>query len=124
VIPGDRICLKEDDMKYISGMIIILAVCIGLCSLAAGAGDVERGRALFNDPDAVGGVRACSACHPDGSGLSGAGAKKEFHVAGGIQKSLEEAVNVCIVNASMGKAIDTDSAKMQDIVAYIKSLGK
>jgi cytochrome c len=111
-------------MKFIFGLISVLAVFICLCSSAIGAGDVERGRALFNDPDAFGGVRACSACHPDGSGLSEAGGKKEFHVAGGVQESLEEAVNACIKYASRGKPIETDSAQMQDIVAYIKSLGK
>jgi cytochrome c len=41
---------------------------------------------------------------------------------GGVQNSLEEAVNVCIVNANKGNAIAVDSTEMQDIVSYIKTL--
>ena len=88
------------------------------------AGDAKKGKALFSDPKSFGGARACSACHPDGSGLENAAGKKVFHVAGGTQESLEDAVNACIVNASMGKAIDIKSAQMKEIVAYIKSLKK
>jgi cytochrome c len=42
---------------------------------------------------------------------------------GGDQNSLEEAVNVCIVNANKGNAIDVNSTEMQEMVSYIKSLG-
>ncbi len=82
----------------------------------------ERGKALFNDPKFAGGLKACNGCHPAGSGLEKAGDKKEFNIMGGTQKSLEEAVNFCIVNASKGKAIDAKSDQMKDMVAYIKSL--
>jgi len=41
----------------------------------------------------------------------------------GKQESLEEAVNVCIVNANRGKTIDVKSTEMQEVVSYIKSLG-
>lgn len=84
----------------------------------------ERGKTLFNDSKAFGGQKACNECHPNGKGLEKAGEKKEFKIMGKTQKSLEEAVNFCIENASKGKAIDAKSDKMKDIVAYIKSLGK
>jgi cytochrome c553 len=84
----------------------------------------ERGKSLFNDPKAFGGKKSCSECHPQGKGLENAAGKKEFHVMGKTQKSLEEAVNTCIVNANMGKAIDPKSDQMKDIVAYIKTLKK
>lgn len=84
----------------------------------------ERGKTLFNDPKAFGGQKACNECHPGGKGLEKAGEKKEFKIMGKTQKSLEEAVNFCIENASKGKAIDPKSDKMKDIVAYINSLGK
>ena len=91
-------------------------------TLAFAADQAEKGKALFNDPNFAGGVQACSSCHPDGSGLEGAADKKEFHIMGGTQKNLEEAINFCIVNASQGKAIDVDSARMKEMVAYIISL--
>lgn len=84
----------------------------------------ERGKGHFNNPNFAGGKKACSACHPGGRGLSGSGDKKEFRVMGQQQNSLEEAINFCIVNANRGKAIAEDSTEMQEMVSYLKSLGK
>jgi cytochrome c len=84
----------------------------------------ERGKALFNDPKAFGGKTSCSSCHPDGKGMEKAAAKAEWTTPAGKTKTLEEAINVCIVNANKGKALDVKSEQMKDMVAYIKSLGK
>jgi cytochrome c len=84
----------------------------------------EQGEALFKDASFAQGKRACNSCHPDGRGLEKAGTKAEFHIMGMVQKSLEEAVNFCIVNANKGQAIDQNSDDMKDIVAYIKSVKK
>lgn len=88
------------------------------------AGDVAKGKALFNDTKFGGATsgKSCNSCHPNGKGLEKAGDKKEFNIMGKKQKSLEEAVNFCIEMAIKGKAIDTASNQMKDIVAYIKSL--
>ena len=109
--------------KFIIPLIPALALLL-VCSFAFAMKHTpeERGKTLFNDPKFAGGQKACSQCHPDGKGLQMAGDKKEFKIMGGKQMSLEEAVNVCIVNANKGKAIDTGSEQMKDIVAYIKSL--
>jgi cytochrome c len=84
----------------------------------------ERGKALFNDAKAFGGQKACSSCHPDGKGMEKAAAKAEWTTPAGKTKTLEEAINLCIVNANKGKALDVKSEQMKDLVAYIKSLGK
>jgi cytochrome c len=84
----------------------------------------ERGKTHFNNPSFAGGVKSCNMCHPDGRGLENAGAKTKFNIMGKEQSSLAEAVNVCIINANRGQAIPVDSKEMQDIVLYIKSLGK
>jgi cytochrome c len=84
----------------------------------------ERGKAYFNDRSFAGGVKSCGSCHFNGSGLENAGTKTKFNIMGGEQNSLEEAVNVCIINANRGKALPIDSQDMQDLVNYIKSLGK
>jgi cytochrome c553 len=83
-------------------------------SLAMAAGDAEKGKALFNDPKFGGGTAgvSCNSCHPDGKGLEKAADKKD----------LEKFVNACIKNALKGKGIDTKSAEMIDVVAYIESL--
>lgn len=111
-------------MKILAHSLAVAIVLGFISSYVFASGDLQKGKALFNDPKAFGGVRACSACHPDGSGLEHAAGKKQFHVAGQTQESIEEAVNACIVNASQGKAIDVKSGKMNDIVAYIISLKK
>ena len=93
-------------------------------SAALAAGSASQGKTLFNDPKFAGAMsgKSCNTCHPGGTGLEQAGSKKEFHIAGKAQKSLEDAVNACIVYAIGGKALDPKSDAIQDIVAYIKSL--
>jgi len=109
-------------MKLIKITFISLFALGSLLTLAFAAGEVEKGKTLFNDPKFAGGVKACSSCHPNGKGLEKAGDKKEFHLMDKTQKSLEEAINTCIANAIQGKAIDVKSAQMKEMVAYIKSL--
>jgi len=85
-----------------------------MLTLAMAAGDVEKGRVLFNDPKFGGGTAgmSCNSCHPDGKGLEKVG----------DMKGLQRQINACIKNPLKGKGIDTKSAEMADIVAYIKSL--
>jgi cytochrome c peroxidase len=90
-------------------------VSLGLIfSLAIAAGDVEKGKALFNDPKFGGGTTgmSCNSCHPDGKGLEKAADRKD----------LEKFVNSCIKNPLKGNGIDPKSAEMTDVVAYIKFL--
>jgi cytochrome c len=113
-------------MKVLTITVIVFIAAV-LCISGAYAmkhQSAERGKALFEDDYFAGGEKACSACHPNGRGLGKAGSKKEFHIMGKTQKSLEEAVNFCIVGANKGNAIDEKSAEMKDIVSYIKSLSK
>ena len=85
-------------------------------SLAIAVGNVEKGKALFDDPKLGGGTAgvSCNSCHPDGKGLEKAADSKD--------KDLEKQVNLCIKNALKGKGIDPKSAEMADIIAYFKSL--
>jgi len=96
-------------------MSIIFIISFGLIfSLAFAEGNVERGKALFNDPK-LGGASAgisCNSCHPNGKGLEEAA----------DNKNLEALINSCIENANKGKAIDPKSEDMANLVAYIKSL--
>jgi len=97
-------------------------------SFAYAAGNVEKGKALFNDPKAFSapGEKSCGSCHPDGKGLEKAGAegKKTWTNPGGTWLALEDANNVCIMLANKGKTIDPMSEDMKDLVAFIRSLGK
>ena len=110
----------------ITRMIFMSLLVVGLiASIGFAAGNVEKGKAMFNDPKLGTNGSTCNSCHPDGKGLEKAGdqGKKEWRTPGGAQKSLEDAVNICITMALKGKALDKKSQGMQDLVAYIKSLG-
>ncbi len=82
-------------------------------SLAIAAGNVVKGKALFNDPKLGGGTTgtSCNSCHPDGKGMEKAADRKD----------LEKQVNLCIKSALKGKGIDPKSAEMADLIAYLKS---
>jgi len=110
-------------MKLLSITLLIMVSLALAFGIAFAAADAAIGKSLFNDPKAFGGEKACNSCHPGGRGLEKAASKKEFHIMGQTQKSLEDAINFCIVNASNGKSIDAKSDKMMNLVAYIKSLG-
>ena len=105
----------------VSLLLIILGLTFSI-ALAKKHLPEERGKTLFTNPKFAEGSKACSECHPNGKGLEKAAGKKEFKIMGKTQKSLEEAVNFCIVNANKGKAVDVKSGQMKDMVAYIKSL--
>lgn len=115
-------------MKYIR-ILLLSAVTVALIlSFAYAAGNVEKGKALFNDPKAFNapGETSCSSCHPDGKGLEKAGAegKKTWTNPGGTWLALEDANNVCIMLANKGKTINPVADDMKDLVAFIKSLDK
>ena len=108
--------------RLVASLPIVAVLFILSPVLAAHHTPKDRGKTLFRDVHFAGGMKACNSCHPNGKGLGKAGSKKEFIIMGKTQKSLEEAVNFCIVGASKGKAIDPKSEQMKDMVAYIRSL--
>jgi cytochrome c len=110
-------------VKMVLFSVIISSI---LCALAFAGGDAERGKTLFNDPK-IGGAtsgKSCNTCHPSGSGLEQAGTKKEFHLGGLKQGTLEEAINFCIEKALNGNPLEIQTQEMQDLTAYIKSLSE
>ena len=97
-------------------------------TVAFGATSAERGKALFNDPKAFGatGITSCASCHPDGKGLetSGKWLKRTFINPAGSWLKLQDAINICIIMANKGKAIDPRSQDMKDLVSYIRQVSK
>ena len=111
-------------MRFIKITLLSLIAPGLIFSYAFAAVDTAKGKALFNDVKFAGGTagKSCNSCHPDGKGLEKAADKKQFNLGGKMQKNLEEAINVCILMADKGKAIDVKSDQMKELVAYIKSL--
>ncbi|MGE5892458.1 MAG: c-type cytochrome [bacterium] len=100
-------------MKTVKVMVLLL-IALGLVVSAAFAGDIEKGKALFNDPKLGTTGKSCGSCHADGAKLEKAAGKDD--------KALAETVNKCIAANLKGKALDVNSADMQNIVAYMKTL--
>jgi cytochrome c len=102
-------------------LIIVLSA-----GIAFAAGSAAGGKKLFNDPGLAGSTnaRSCNTCHADGQGLENAGTKEYTTLMGMKATSLEDVVNICIAGPLNGRPLAINSQDMQDIVAYIKSLGK
>ena len=105
-------------------MRILIMVCLAVISLvffsspliSAEKPSVEHGKKLFYDPTLGGSTNDanCGKCHSEGSGLETAGERKD----------LGKMINRCITNPIAGKALADDSSEMQNLKAYIKSLGQ
>ncbi len=113
-------------MRILKCAVLFVLVSVFAASLALAGGDVEKGKALFNDPKLGGGTtgKSCNSCHPDGKGLEGVAGLTEYRMMGKTYKSLEYVINYDIQKALHGKPLDKDSEEMANLVAYIKSLKK
>lgn len=103
-------------MKSILTLIPAVLI-LGLIGLAqAGAPTAEQGKSLFNDAALAGSTNSasCNTCHPDGRKLEKAG----------DMANLKAMINNCIRGALKGESLDEDSAEMESLVLYIRSLGK
>lgn len=109
--------------RLVLGLVLLGFACTFTLAVAKNHTEAERGMAHFNNKTFAGGKKACNTCHPNGRGLEGAGNKTAFSIMGSKQSSLEEAINVCIINANKGNALDVNSVEMQELATYIKSLG-
>ena len=112
-------------MKLLKILTIIAAIALSF-TLAFAAGNAADGKKLFNDPTLGGSTnsKSCNTCHPGGQRLEKAGSKQFTTFMRKKITSLEEVINTCITTPLKGKALAVDSQEMQDIVAYIKTLGK
>jgi mono/diheme cytochrome c family protein len=99
-------------MKVLKMSLVSIIVAGLISSFAFAAGDVAKGKVLFNDAKLGTAGKSCNSCHPDGKGLEKAADRKD----------LAKVIDTCIENALQGKAIDPKSAEMANLIAYIKSL--
>ncbi len=111
-------------MKTLKSMMMGLVILGLVFSLAYAAGNADEGQKLFDDPNLSGSTndKACSTCHPDGKGLAGVTEKQNFSTPAGKSDQLTTAINQCITMALQGNALPPDSQKMQDIIAYLKTI--
>lgn len=84
---------------------------------------IAKGEALFADTNLGTNGKACSTCHAGGENLAGKAATYPKHVKT-MQKEvgLDEMVNVCIKGGLEGEPLDTESAELKALSAYLGSL--
>jgi cytochrome c len=100
-------------------------------------GDVERGKALFQDTSLGTTGKSCESCHPNGGleGMSAEGMKTKPLVGvkdrypgpfpGAPDKgdtTLAGVINLCLTGPLGGEALAEDGQKMKDLLAYLESL--
>lgn len=101
-------------------VVVFLVGLLFVATVVFAGGNVERGKALFNDPSLGTNGKTCNYCHPDGAQINGQ--KSSYTIMGKKLDSIEDAVNLCIKMALKGKPLPKDSQKMKDLVAYLKTL--
>ncbi|MDH4029045.1 MAG: hypothetical protein OEU95_09470 [Nitrospirota bacterium] len=104
----------------ITRLLAVLSVMIMFGAATAWSGDISSGRSLFNDTRLGANGKSCNSCHADGGTIDGS--KGSYTILGSQQESIEDAVNFCIKMALSGAPLENDSAKMKDLVSYLKTL--
>lgn len=104
------------DTRLIVLMLLVILSATGI----AYSGDVEKGKALFNDSKLGTNGKSCNTCHTGGKDIDGS--KKTFNILDEQLNSPGDAVNFCIENAMDGNPLDSNSEDMKNIVSYIKTL--
>lgn len=99
-------------MKALKIVIMMVLVLGFAASVAFAAGDAAQGKVLFEGKSLGANGMSCATCHRPG------GMKPELKKF----KTYEEAANYMITKNLHGKALVPNSAKMADLVAYLKSL--
>ena len=102
-------------MKRKTAGIVIALFIISIAQIGV-TGDpkmIELGKQLFNDPTFAMSTNemSCNSCHPDGNRI-GAIAKGDY----------TEMINLCIVGALKGQALEKDSKNMEAMQTYLQSL--
>lgn len=95
------------------GLTLVLLALPASISMAAGP-SLEKGKELFESTKLGTNGKSCATCHRDGKRLEGAASYEEGELTG--------IVNNCIARALAGKEMDPQSADMQSLVMYIRSL--
>jgi len=84
---------------------------------------LAEGKALFAEAGLGTNEKSCASCHQDGADLAGKAAEYP-KVIEMLQReaSVEDVVNLCVVQAMGGTELEVEGGKMQAIKAYLESL--
>jgi cytochrome c len=83
----------------------------------------ERGKALWNDASLGTNGKSCSACHTEPAELAGITHKfPKYQKMAKKVITIDQMVNMCIVNPRKGTALASDDQRMADIVTYMATM--
>ncbi len=83
----------------------------------------ERGKALWSDASLGTTGQSCATCHADPAELAGIAHKYPKYLKMGKKVvTLDQIVNLCIVNPMKGKALAWDDQRMADLVAFMATV--
>lgn len=104
--------------------LVLFSVCLFVSLAVCGAAFADelsdaaaKGAALFKDASLGTNGKSCASCHSDGSGWAG---KARFpKVALGGVRTLDQAIQTCIVNPLAGKALAWDDARLTALAVFV-----
>ena len=102
-------------------LVLSLAVLAGFAAATVAVADeksdaVARGAKLFADATLGTNGKSCATCHGNGSGWAG---MTRFPKLGlGKLRTLDQAVQTCIVNPMAGKALAWDDQRLTDLAVF------
>ena len=105
-------------------IIVLAIVTLTVCSFSNVFAEVnfENGKILFfnNNIAENSSGKSCASGHLDGKGLSKSYSKNDFYFQGRHMRSIQEAVDFCVVQNVKGKPLGSNSDEMLSILEYIK----
>jgi cytochrome c len=107
-------------------IVVAVLMTAGGFHLAHG-GSADKGKVLFESTTLGGATsgKSCATCHDGGKGLgSSLFERKHFILMGREENSLADVVNACIEQPLGGTALDPRGDKMNNLIAYMKTLIK
>ena len=110
-------------MKKVFFLITTLTFAVGLSMVHAG--NIDKGKALFESPILGGGTtgKTCKSCHKGGRNFgSDLFDRKKLTIMGTAKDDLAGVINFCIERPLGGKAIDPKGEEMNDLMSYMKTL--
>jgi len=89
----------------------------------AGHDPIADGKGLFTEVGLGTNGKSCASCHKDGTDLVGKAAQYP-RVVEMLQReaSIQDVVNLCIVQAMGGEELDVEGEKMKSLTVFLESL--
>jgi thiosulfate dehydrogenase len=104
--------------------LVLLSLCLFVSLAVCGAALADelsdaaaRGAALFKDPSLGTNGKSCATCHQDGGSWAGKARFPKFAL--GTVRTLDQAIQTCIVNPLAGTPLAWDDARLTALAVFV-----